>query len=46
MRAMLMGAGLDSKFWSYAFLQAVFVKNFIPHSFHQFKKDSLRSINR
>ena len=38
MRSLLMNADLPSKFWSYALTQAVFIKNRIPHSFHDFKK--------
>ena len=35
-RAMLSNAGLDSRFWSYAIRHAVFIKNRLPHSHHQF----------
>lgn len=38
MRSLLMNANLSSKFWSYALIQSVFIKNRIPHSFHDFKK--------
>ena len=38
MRTMLMNAGLDSRYWSYALVQAVFIKNRLPHSHHLFQK--------
>ena len=38
MRTMLLNAGLSSKFWSYALVQAVFIKNRVPHSHHSFIK--------
>ena len=37
MRAILSNANLDSRFWSYALKHSVFVKNRIPHSFHDLK---------
>ena len=44
MRAMLMGAGLDSKYWSYALIQAVFVRNRLPHSHHKFQKTPFEAL--
>jgi deoxyuridine 5'-triphosphate nucleotidohydrolase len=37
MRSMLYGAGLGSKYWSYALRHAVFLKNRLPHSSLQYK---------
>lgn len=44
MRTMLMNAGLDSRFWSYALVQAVFIKNRLPHSHHSFKKTPFEAL--
>ena len=38
MRAMLYNAGLSSKYWSYALVHAIYVKNRTPHFCHSFKK--------
>ena len=44
MRSMLINAGLSSKFWSYALIQAVFVKNRLPHSHHNFTKTPFEAL--
>ena len=36
MRCMLYGAGLDSRYWSYALRHAVYLKNRLPHTSLQF----------
>ena len=44
MRTMLMGAGLDSRYWSYALVQSVFIKNRLPHSHHDFKMTPFQAL--
>ena len=44
MRAMLLNAGLPSKYWSYALIQAVFVKNRLPHAYHNYSKTPFEAI--
>ena len=44
MRAMLLNAGLQSKYWSYALVQAVFVKNRLPHAYHNYSKTPFEAI--
>lgn len=44
MRTMLLNAGLSSKFWSYALIQAVFIKNRVPHAFHTFQKTPFEAL--
>lgn len=38
MRTMLYNAGIGPEFWSYALIQVVFVKNRLPHSYHNHTK--------
>ena len=44
MRGMLYSAGLNSKYWSYAMLHAVYVKNRTPHFRHRFKMTPYQSL--
>ena len=44
MRSMLLNAGLPPQYWSYALIQAVFIKNRLPHAHHQFKKTPFEAI--
>ena len=44
MRSMLINAGLSPKFWSYALIQAVFIKNRLPHSHHNFNKTPFEAL--
>ena len=41
---MLLNAGLPSKYWSYALVQAVFVKNRLPHAHHDYSKTPFEAI--
>ena len=44
MKAMLLNAGLPFKYWSYALIQAVFVKNKLPYAYHQYNKTPFEAI--
>ena len=44
MRSMLLNAGLPPQYWSYALIQAVFVKNRLPHAHHQFTMTPFEAI--
>ena len=37
LRAMLMGAGIEDKYWSEALLHAIYIKNRLPHSAFKLK---------
>ena len=44
MRTMLLNSGLSSQFWSYALIQAVFIKNRVPHAHHKHLKTSFEML--
>ena len=44
MRSMLINAGLPAQYWSYALIQAVFIKNRLPHAHHEFNKTPFEAI--
>lgn len=44
MRTMLYNAGLGPEYWSYALIQAVFVKNRLPHAYHDHKSSPFEAL--
>ena len=44
MRSMLLNAGLPPQYWSYALIQAVFIKNRLPHAHHNYNMTPFEAI--